>query len=193
VDAIMHGPAAPGAGAEHVAEAGAAGAGFEARFATLFESHFSRIFRLLNRLTGEPDVAADLAQEAFIRLCNRRSMPDRPGAWLATVALNLFRNDRAKRARRLRLLTPSRGRDVHSDESIDPAGETDATRQRLRVRMALSSLPAREQSMLLLHAEGYRYRDIARATGLNEASVGTLLARARRRFREAWENPDDAP
>jgi len=44
--------------------------------------------------------------------------------------------------------------------------------------------------MLLLRAEGYSYREIASALQLNEPSVGTLLARAKRAFREAYEKPD---
>ena len=43
--------------------------------------------------------------------------------------------------------------------------------------------------VLLLQAEGSRYRDIAAALGLNEASVGVLLARARIAFRRAYEGP----
>ena len=47
--------------------------------------------------------------------------------------------------------------------------------------------------MLLLQAEGYRYREIAAALGLNEASVGVLLARARHAFRQVYEEASDAP
>lgn len=56
-------------------------------------AHFAGIRRLADRLSGDPQTADDLAQEAFVRLYRRGSMPDAPGAWLATVALNLFRND----------------------------------------------------------------------------------------------------
>jgi RNA polymerase sigma-70 factor (ECF subfamily) len=47
--------------------------------------------------------------------------------------------------------------------------------------------------MLLLQAEGYSYRDIAAALELHEASVGTLLARARRAFLTAYGSRSDAP
>jgi RNA polymerase sigma-70 factor (ECF subfamily) len=65
------------------------------------------------------------------------------------------------------------------------AGETSAT-----VRSALDRLPARERELLLLRAEGYSYREMADALELNEASVGTLLARAKRAFRLAYEGAD---
>ena len=44
----------------------------------------------------------------------------------------------------------------------------------------------------LLQAEGYSYRDIAAALELNEGSVGTLLARARRAFLAAYGRESDA-
>jgi DNA-directed RNA polymerase specialized sigma24 family protein len=39
--------------------------------------------------------------------------------------------------------------------------------------------------MLLMRYEGFSYREIATALDLHEASVGTLLARAKEQFRDA--------
>ena len=50
----------------------------------------------------------------------------------------------------------------------------------------------RERSLLLLRAEGFSYREIARALELNEGSVGTLLARAQRSFRVKYGESGDA-
>jgi RNA polymerase sigma-70 factor (ECF subfamily) len=156
------------------------------RFVELFHAHFQPLQRYLARLSGEPELAADLAQEAFLRLYRRGSPPDSPAAWLVTVATNLFRNARSKRARHLRLLTPERGEEVASDPPPSPASVVDSDRSRRRVRMAIDHLPERDRCMLLLRAEGYSYRDIAAALELHEASVGTLLARAKRAFLEAY-------
>jgi RNA polymerase sigma-70 factor (ECF subfamily) len=161
---------------------------FHDRFVELFDAHFQRLYRYLDRLSGEPELAADLAQEAFVRLYARGSLPDAPEAWLITVAMNLFRNVRSMRARRRRLLTVPRAEAVLADPPPSPAQTAVATDARERVRAALDHLPARERQMLLLRAEGYSYRDIAAALELNEASVGTLLARAKRAFREGCED-----
>ena len=80
-------------------------ASFDDQFAAQFEAHFNRLFRYLDRLSGEPELAADLVQEAFIKLYRRGSLPDAPGAWLISVAMNLFRNERSTQGRRRRLLT----------------------------------------------------------------------------------------
>jgi RNA polymerase sigma-70 factor (ECF subfamily) len=163
---------------------------FEAAFASLFATEYPRLFRYLDRLGGEPELAADLAQDALVRLYRRGSLPASPRAWLITAALNLFRNARSTRSRRLRLLTQERATHALADPAPLPGerGAADATRA--RVRRAIAALPDRERSLLLLHAEGYRYREIAAALDLNEASVGTLLARARRAFKEHLEDAD---
>ena len=61
------------------------------------------------------------------------------------------------------------------------------------VRRAIDCLPDRERSLLLLHAEGYAYRDSAIALELNEHSIGPLLAGARHAFRVCYERSPDAP
>jgi RNA polymerase sigma factor (sigma-70 family) len=165
---------------------------FRDGFVTLFDAQFHRLYRYMNRLSGDPELAADLAQEAFVRLYRRGSLPDSPEAWLITVSMNLFRNVKSTRARRRRLLTPVRAEAAMSDPPALP-GELDvAPEPGERARLALDELPERERQLLLLRAEGFSYRDIASVLELNEASIGTLLARAKRAFRDAYEGTPGA-
>jgi RNA polymerase sigma-70 factor (ECF subfamily) len=165
---------------------------FHDQITGLFQAHFPRLYRYLDRISGDPVLAEDLAQEAFIRLYRRGSLPDAPEAWLISVAMNLFRNTRSTARRRGRLLTLGRGERVHSDPLSSPDAEVERSDARQGVRAALDRLPDRDRQMLLLHVEGFSYRDIASVLGLNEASVGTLLARARRAFQLSYE-AGDAP
>jgi RNA polymerase sigma-70 factor (ECF subfamily) len=145
----------------------------------------------MNRLSGEQDLAADLVQEAFVRLYRRGRLPDTPEAWLVTVAMNLLRNEKSTRSRRHRLLTPTRGTYSLADPPPSPEQTAAGHDSRERVRLALERLPERERSMLVLRADGLRYREIAAALDLNVSSVGVLLARARRSFLELYgENAD---
>jgi RNA polymerase sigma factor (sigma-70 family) len=165
-------------------------ADFENRFRTLFQTEFPRLFRYLDRLSGDPDLAADLAQEAFVRLNRRGEMPDHPEIWLVTVAMNLFRNVKSTGARRSRLLTVARAESILADPPPQPGAGSEASESYARVRAALNRLAEREQRLLLLRAEGYSYRDVAAVLELNETSIGTLLARAKRAFQEAYEGSD---
>lgn len=178
---------------ESAASSSDATSAFRAEFVALFDVHFQRLYRYLDRLSGEPDLAADLAQDAFVRLYRRGALPDAPEAWLISVAMNLFRNVKASRSRRRRLLTVSRGERVYSDPPRPPDEASDSADARRRVRSVLDRMTERERHLLLLRAEGYSYRDLATALRLNEASVGVLLARAKRAFRESYEDAFDAP
>ena len=156
------------------------------------DAHYASIFRYLDRLSGDPDLAADLVQEAFVRLFRRGALPDKPDRWLVTVALNLFRNERSMIGRRARLVA-RHASDLRPVSSPSPAERFDALQLQAKVREALDRLSLRERELLLLRAEGYSYRDLATVLELNEASVGTLLARAKRAFEEVYEEVEHAP
>ncbi|MEP7344622.1 MAG: sigma-70 family RNA polymerase sigma factor [Gemmatimonadaceae bacterium] len=162
-------------------------ASFEALFSALFRKHVERLTRIIDRLSGEPDLAADVVQDAFVRLYKRGSMPDDPEAWLISVALNLLRSTRSTGSRRERLLTASRGAEVLADPAPLADERVAADESRQRVREAVDRMPERARQLLLLRAEGYSYRDLAIALGLNERSVGTLLARAKESFRDCYD------
>jgi RNA polymerase sigma-70 factor (ECF subfamily) len=161
------------------------------RFTGLFEAHYDRLFRYLDRLSDDPELAADLAQEAFLALYRRGDPPDQPGAWLISVAMNRLRNVRSTERRRRRLLTLARSEASLADPPPSPEAGVLGEGERARVRRALDALPARERQLLLLHAEGYSYREIASALAMNFASIGTTLVRARRAFQERYGDRTD--
>ena len=159
--------------------------GFEEAFCRLFDQQFPSLFRYLHRLTGDGDLADDLAQEVFVRLYQRASLPDDARGWMGAVANNLLRDHNRTARRRLHLVktrpeavTP--GAPARADENIL------ADERRQAVRGALEKLSERERRMLLLRHEGYSYREIAHAIGVNETSVGTLLLRATAAFHTAF-------
>ncbi len=167
---------------------------FHDEFVDLFHRHFHRLYRYLDRLSGEPELAADIAQDTFVRLYRRGEAPEAPEAWLIAVATNLFRNARTNRARRARLLTEAaRGEEWLADPPRPQSEGTEAREPERRVRTTLDRMAERDRQMLLLRAEGYSYREVARALRIKEASVGTILARAKRAFRDLYEERSDAP
>ena len=150
----------------------------------VFDRHYSALFRYPHRLTGDADVADDLAQEAFIRLLEKDVSDEGIRSWLFTVARNLVRDRSRVRSRREELLDqydtgPSRPR--RPDETAERKERVEA------VRAALDELSERDRTMLLLREEGFKYSEIAEVVGVKPSSVGTLLARALRRFEEAYD------
>jgi len=149
-----------------------------------FEQWYPRLVRVLRARLGDADQAEDIAQEAFVRLLDAR--PQDPKAWLFAVASNLA-TDHTRvargRARHLALISDELGGRAASEpeDTLLHAEEME------RVRQALAALPERDRTLLLLHHEGFRYREIAEQLGLAAASVGSLLTRAQRRFARSYE------
>jgi RNA polymerase sigma-70 factor (ECF subfamily) len=155
---------------------------FDVLFRRLFDEQFPSLFRYLHRLTGDADLAEDIAQEAFVKLYQRGAMPDDMRGWMGAVANNLLRDDKRTSKRRLRLLA-SQPEDVTAGSSPEFADEAVLSDERRdAVRAALGRLPERDRKMLLLRHEGYSYREIAHALGITETSVGSLLLRATSAF-----------
>ena len=161
---------------------------FEEWFRDDFARLFASLFRYLDRLSGDPALAADIAQETLLRLYQRGSMPDDLRAWLAAVAHNLLRNERRQGKRRQWLLAARPAAAVLADPVPLPDAALEAVECRDRVRAALDSLTLRDRQLLLLRYEGYSYRELARVLDLTETSIGTLLARAKEAFRRALED-----
>jgi RNA polymerase sigma-70 factor (ECF subfamily) len=152
-------------------------------FDDLFQRLYPSLYRYLHRLTGDADVAEDIAQEAFVRLLKQPLPEDEVRPWLFTVAMNLVR-DRARRTeRRQRLLTTA---PPLVSVTILPDDHVEQNERIESVRAALRKLPDRDRQLLLMREEGFKYEEIAAVIGVAPASVGTLIARALRRFVDVY-------
>jgi RNA polymerase sigma-70 factor, ECF subfamily len=139
------------------------------------------------RCGGDRDVAEDVTQETWLRAVRdwrARGMPDRPIAWLTTVAGNLLRN-RYRERRPLPLDEVSQDRllgFVHGEAEIDSAAVATIVNQ------ALARLPRRQSRLLeLFHFDRRRVADIAASLGLTERAVEGRLRRARQNLRRQVE------
>lgn len=144
----------------------------------LFEEHHHALCRYLLRFTGDADLAADAAQEAFVRLLEKPPREENARAWLFTVATNVVLEGARTRNRRWLLLLGSKGRAPHGDPPADPHEALESGERRGRVQGALLQLSPKERMALLMREEGFAQREIAEAVGTTTKSVGTLIARA---------------
>jgi len=131
----------------------------------------------------------DLLQEVgtvFVERLGEVREPERLGAWLRAVALNIARGAgreaRTARARR-------RGLEA-AEGAIAPDGESGRRRSEAadELRLVLSWVqglsPALAEPLLLRAVWGHSQRDIAEWLGIPETAVESRLARARRELRE---------
>jgi RNA polymerase sigma-70 factor (ECF subfamily) len=151
----------------------------------LFRTYHAPLVRYLTRRLGDRDWAEEVAQETFLRALRQSNLTNER-AWIFAVATNLIRDEARKDARRrahLSLLA------AESRDAYEPAPDVALERAQAQAaaRRALDVLPERDRNALLMREEGLDYHEIAEALDLAVGSVGTTLARARRRLVEAFE------
>ena len=162
------------------------------------------VLRFLSRALGDPDEAADLAQETFLRVY--RGAPSyaasgRFKSWLFRIAGNLARNEiRRRRVRRILSLEPLLAR---PEEIAEPLlGGTPGPDQRLETARlveslgkALLKLPERQRlAVVLCRMEGMSQQEAADVIGTSPSAVEGLLWRGTTRLRgllRSWLEPPD--
>ncbi len=153
-------------------------------FDATFDQHYPGLVRYCQRLTGDRDVAEDIAQESMVRLFDRDVVGPSYGirAWLFKTATHLVRDRYKVGANRTRLLA---AHPVRQDEPERPDVSLERSELRQRAREALDELAPRDREILLMRYSGFSYKEIAATVGVAAASIGTLLSRAERRFARA--------
>jgi RNA polymerase sigma factor (sigma-70 family) len=173
----------------------AARAGDRAAFGALAERHRPMLMRLVSRVLNEPGDAEDVAQEAclqaYLSLARLRT-PERFGAWLAGIGLNLARH-RLRQCQALCLPEDSDGGRVPHGLSwagvaSGPSAEVMAEARQLQadVLAAVASLPAKQQAAVrLFYWEGLTITEVGAVTHAPPGTVKARLHRARRRLQTA--------
>jgi RNA polymerase sigma-70 factor (ECF subfamily) len=171
-------------------------AGDRDAFRPLVERHQDAVYSFVLRLVRNPDVAEELAQEAFVRAYT--SLDTFRGAsrfrtWVIQIALNLVRDRRRAEGRRPVLISMNELRDqaarsgssVDAEASHDP--EWNLAREELTSRLdgAIGRLPQDYREVFLLkHVEGLSYEEISSMTGVSIGALKVRAHRARLRLRE---------
>ena len=152
----------------------------------LFRTYHAPLVRYLTRRLGDRDWAEEVAQEAFLRALRQDSLTNER-SWLFAVATNLVRDEARRTARQRRHLQVLA--EQERDSVFEPPLTTaESAHEAAMARQALETLVEKDRLALLMREEGLNYEEIAAALELSVGSVGTTLARARRRLAEAYES-----
>lgn len=159
-------------------------------FDATFEEMYPPLVRYCQKLTGDRDVAEDVAQEAVVRLFAKAVDGPIPAlrVWLFKTATHLVRDRYRVEENRRRLLQEH---PVKPSEVDGPERALQRREDRDRARRALDRLATRDREILLMRYEGFSYKEIAEAVEVAATSIGTLLARAERRFVLALEGAEE--
>jgi RNA polymerase sigma-70 factor (ECF subfamily) len=160
--------------------------GAPAWIAKVFDELGARIQGMILATTRDAEVAADVTQEAFLRLLREAQAgryPDKPSAWLYRTAMNLAIS-RGRRAAVAKRLAP---RLASADEAPLLEGIV-LDRERWRaIGQALSHLSPTERGSLVMAGQGMTGAEIAAHLGRSHGATRSLMFRARGRLRRLLE------
>ena len=149
-------------------------------FSMLVRTHERRAYAVARAIVVNHEDAEDAVQEAFLHAYKalHRFLPDQAfGAWLhrivANAALDITRRRKVRDADELQETVASPFR--------DPA---EANELATRLRDALSTLPTRQRSVIVLHdVEGFKHAEIGTILGIPEGTARSDLHYARSHLR----------
>ncbi len=169
-------------------------AGDEAAFESLVRLHEKMVYHLALRMTGNPEDAGDLTQEAFIsayRALSGFKEESSFSTWIYRLATNACIDflRKEKRKRGIPLVAQSEDGEQRDLEIPDPGGNPVAELEKKELREAIHRgmerlSPEHKQVLVLREISGLNYLEIAETLGLEEGTVKSRIARARLRLRE---------
>ena len=152
---------------------------------TLFGRHHTEIYAYLLRMLREPELAADLTQDAFIKAYRNYETLEKPEnarAWLYQIAHRVAL-DEIRRRKIIRFM-PWSGQ----SQGSAPSAERLVMDAHLSgdMQRALARIPERQRAALLLaELHDLTGLELAAALGVSHVAARALLTRARESLRQA--------
>lgn len=178
--------AAPPAEADEDRLVARARAGNVAAFEALYRANTGRIYALCLRLAGDPGVAEECMQEAFVTAWQKLEGfrgESQFSSWLYRIAVNTVMGSFRTQKRRDRHV-----RAVEDDEWERIPDNVSDTGLGMDLEAAIAALPEGARTVFVLHdVEGHRHEEIADMTGIAIGTSKAQLHRARRLLRERLE------
>jgi len=180
-------------------------AGDRDALSTLVQSQQTYVYSIAMSLMHNPADAADMTQEAFIRLMRSLGTyraETKFTTWLYRLVTNICLDGLRRRGRTIDSLDePSSGqggedaqtsgeRLADTDRWTQPEQELELRESATEVRAALASLPAAQRLALTLHYfDDQRYEDIADVMGLPLNTVKSHIRRGKERLALVLSSP----
>ena len=149
-------------------------------FRNIFNTHIGRVYALCLRMTGNEELAKDMAQMTFIRVWESLDTfrgDSSIATWIHRIAVNVV----------IGAIRRSSPFDEGADSSrLDSLAVNPQTELRLDLERAITLLPAAARVVFVLHdVEGFTHEEIAVRLGVTPGTCKSQLHRARKLLQTA--------
>jgi RNA polymerase sigma-70 factor (ECF subfamily) len=174
-------------------------AGEKSCYDILVSRYKKRLYNYVLRMVADPDVAEELAQDAFVRAyvnADKYRTIARFSTWLYTIATNLVRNRYRRKKRRPPLLSLFHRSREDGEEMVQDVADTAPDPEQRAIgedlerliAQATEQIPERyREPFLLREVNQLSYEEIRAVTGLKLGTVRSRINRARNHFRRIIE------
>ena len=157
-------------------------AGDAAAERALDDAHVERVYRLAHRMAGDPDLAADITQDVFIRAFAKLDQyrgDSSLSTWIHTITMSVSLNTLRKVKR-----FPSQDLDAAAHV---PAAPVQSLPPDLRDKLntAITALSVKLRPVFLMHVEGFTHEEIADVLKIPVGTSKNRLFEARGKLRAA--------
>ncbi|MCY8504894.1 RNA polymerase sigma factor SigX [Bacillus atrophaeus] len=161
-------------------------------FEDLFKQYYVYVVKQIVWIVKNQTIAEELAQEVFLQLYRNdwKAIENVPG-WLLKsstyVAYNYLRSEKRHQARINKTIQ------YHEAQHISSLDDDWIRKEEItKVQNVLSNMNERERTILLLKFSGFKYKEIAEVLQIDISSIGTLLVRAKQKFRKIYNQLEEA-
>ena len=147
----------------------------------LWSRHSPHIDAVIRRLVGDPDLAADVAQEVWIQIF--RALPSyrgesQFGTWAHRIAVNRTLNA-LRRTRRI-----AKSEADMEDDTVAVEHDSERALLAASIEEAANRLSPGARTVFMMHdVEGYTHEEIARELGITPGGSKSQLFKARAKLR----------
>ncbi len=171
------------------------GQGDRGAFDEIVRRYMSRMVNLAYQMTGDSELAQDVAQDTFYRAYRSAATYKQIAkfsTWLYTIAINLCRNELRRRKHKFYSLEEMAEREEESSVRVDiedKSAQTDRAAEQKElgslIMKAIDNLPEKfKQPIILRDVQGLSYEETGKILNLPEGTVKSRINRARQRVKD---------
>ncbi|MGI8425001.1 MAG: RNA polymerase sigma factor [Actinomycetota bacterium] len=168
-------------------------------FAELIRLSHREVYGLAFRITGNPEDAADVAQDTYMKLLKSIKQfrgDSKFSTWLYRVTSSVAISHMRKKSRRTgldRALETEDWKAIPAPSSADPAIRSQQNSLRERLDVALNGLPEAFRAVVVMKdIYGFSLAEVGDQLGITEGAAKVRLFRARQRLRDVLQEEDES-